>query len=252
MQVILLAAGYATRLYPLTLHQPKALLPIAGRPLLDWVLDEVIRLEGIEGITLVTNDRFYNAFEAYAASWQPRLPQGGLRVINDGTLSEQTRLGALGDLQLAYSTFTQPADCLVMASDNLFTFDLSRAQQRFKTLKADLILGQAMPDKNLRKRFGTATLDHTGRVLKMVEKDPNASSEWAVYATYFYTADSMDCLKTYLEAGHCADAPGHFPAWLCQQKPVYFYPFEGVCVDIGTPEAYEAVRNQWPPINGKG
>lgn len=248
MKVILLAAGYATRLYPLTQTVPKALLPISGRKMLDFILDGILELEGVSEICLVTNAKFAGQFEAYAKELQTSGYPYVLHVFNDGTLSEDDRLGALGDLDLVLESVGRAEETLVLASDNLFTYSLACAQKRFEACGGDLILGQKIEDLDTLKRFGVARVDAQGRVIEMEEKSPNPISHWGVYATYFYRPIALQRLKEYLDSGEDPDAPGSFPAWLCQKETVYFHAFEGICIDIGTPESYALVRDSWPQI----
>lgn len=244
MKVILLAAGFATRLYPLTETQPKALLPAGGRPVLDWILDSFAGLKDLTRVILMSNAKFYDAFRTYASTRSVNgLP---IEVHHDGVWCESEQKGALGDLLLAMDAAGEAEDWLVLSSDNLFTYSLREAQAAFYAHgHQDMVLGQRLADREELKRMGVARVDADNRVIRMEEKSPNPISDIAVYATYFYRAETRELLRHYLAQGGNPDSPGHFPAWLCSRVPVWLHPFEGVCIDMGTPESYEAVRVSW-------
>jgi glucose-1-phosphate thymidylyltransferase len=248
---IILAAGYATRLYPLTLDRPKALLPVNGRPIIDYIVDEMNTLDDLESIVIISNHRFYGHFSEWAATRGASALRAGrseppLVVLNDGTTHEDDRLGAIGDIQFVLDRVKTGDDLLVIASDNLFTYRLRDAWLHFRQHGEDMILAQQLPaDQNL-SRFAIAQLDASGLVVGLEEKPAKPKTNLAVYATYFYRADTLPLIGEYLEQGNPPDAPGYFPAWLYTRKPVRCYLFDGECYDIGTPEAYADVMTRFP------
>lgn len=238
MKAIVLAAGYAMRLYPLTKDLPKALLEIGGRHMLDYLMDEIASVPEIDEVILVTNSRFYKQFCDWAAGRNN--PGLSVCVLDDGTDTNENRLGAIGDLQFALDQTGIDDDALVAAADNLFTFRLNDFVESFRESGKDTLLAQAMGDTEELKRFAIATLDESGRVLGLVEKPQNPPTDIAVYALYLYRRDTLPLVRQYIGEGNNCDAPGHFPEWLYKRREVRAYLFEGACVDIGTPDAYAA------------
>lgn len=242
MKGIILAAGYATRLYPLTKNQPKALLPVHGRPMLDYIVSEMLTLESLDDITVISNHRFAEQFRQWAAE----RPDWPLVILDDGTKHEDDRLGALGDLALAIEEREIDDDILVIASDNLFTYRLADAYQEFRRTRRDTILATKLTSDEDLRQFATVIIDDQGRAVQIVEKDPNPKSDIAVFATYFYRRDTLPLLRLYLQDGNPPDAPGHFPEWLCRRRDVQVYLFDGVCLDVGTPQSYRDVMSTFP------
>lgn len=239
MKAIILAAGYATRLYPLTIDRPKALLPIAGKPILDYIVDEIETIEEVNSLVIISNDKFYNNFEEWKSTRSSRLE---ITVLNDNTTDDTNKLGAVGDVEYAIEKLGIDEDILVMAGDNIFTFKLKDFAEFYKEKKSDTILAKRIESISDLKRMGNAVLNGSGKVLDMVEKPENPPSDIAVYAVYMYKKETVPMIKQYLEEGGNPDAPGFFPSWLHKKKDVYAYVFEGDCYDIGTPESYKEVN----------
>lgn len=248
MKGIILAAGYATRLYPLTLNKAKALLPVHGRPIIDYIVDEMESIDDLDQIIVVSNHRFADQFTEWAeqrnASAKPGKPP--IVVLDDGTISEQDRLGAIGDIQYCIDQQKIDDDLLIIAGDNLFTYKLRDAWQHFADHGDDMVLARHMPaDEDLR-RYAIAMLDENGLVANLEEKPAFPKSDIAVFATYFYRQDTVPMIREYLNEGNPPDAPGNFPSWLYHRKPVRCYLFDGLCIDIGTPESYADVMSTFP------
>ena len=239
MKAIILAAGYATRLYPLTKDRPKALLPIAGKPILDYIVDEIETIDEADSLVIVSNDKFYNNFVEWKKGRKSRLD---ITVLNDNTTDDTNKLGAVGDINYAIDSLKIDEDILVMAGDNIFTFRLKEFADYYKEKNADTILAKRIDNINDLKRMGNAVLDENGRVIDMVEKPENPPSDTAVYAVYMYKKETVPMIKQYLKEGGNPDAPGFFPSWLHKKKDVYAYIFNGDCYDIGTPESYKEVN----------
>jgi glucose-1-phosphate thymidylyltransferase len=244
---IILAAGYATRLYPLTIDRPKALLTVHGRPIIDYIADEMNSVIDLDSITIVSNHRFTGHFVAWAGERCAAAPNSlPLFVLDDGSTNEEDRLGAIGDIQFCVEQLGIDDDLLVIAGDNLFTYRLRDAWRHFRVYGDDMILVKAMaPDDDLH-RYGIAVLDEQGLIIDMEEKPAEPKSNLAVFATYFYRRDTVPLIGEYLRSGNPPDAPGRFPAWLYSRKPVRGYLFEGQCFDIGTPQSYEDVMTSFP------
>lgn len=240
MKCVLLAAGYATRLYPLTLNTPKSLLPVAGRAILDRILEKVDRVPGLDRIVLVSNARFADQFEAFMASRRSLIPY---TVLNDGTTDNDNRLGAIADLLFAVDRLGLDEDLMVLAGDNLFDFELSDFSSFFRAKRADCITAHRLEDVGELRRTGVAELTADQRVLSFEEKPAEPKSTWAVPPFYLYRRETLPLIREYLAGGGNPDAPGNLVPWLAGRLPVYAFTFEGARYDIGTPESYaEAQR----------
>lgn len=239
MKAIILAAGYATRLYPLTKDRPKALLPIAGKPILDYIVDEIETIEEVTSLAIVSNDKFYGNFEEWKKDRKTRLE---VTVVNDNTTDDTNKLGAVGDISYTIDKLGVDEDILVMAGDNIFTFKLKEFADFYKEKNSDLILAKRLERLSDLQRMGNAVIDENSKVLDMVEKPENPPSDLAVFAVYMYKKETLPLIKEYLAEGGNPDAPGFFPSWLHKKKDVHAYIFEGECYDIGTPESYKEVN----------
>lgn len=239
MKCILLCAGYATRLFPLTQNFPKALLEVGGRAILDYTLDEVNSINEIDHIYLVTNAKYTPHFEEWAKSKNNIKP---ITVFNDGTTNNDDRLGAIGDMQFTIEKAGIDDDILVLATDNLFTFKLKDFVEFYKTKNAPSVCVREEDDINLLKRVGVAKLDEDMRIVDFIEKPAEPQSKYAVYAEYIYPKNVLPMIKTYLEEGNSCDAPGNLVAYMYKRLPTYAYAFNGVCYDVGTHEALAQVN----------
>lgn len=239
MKAIILVAGYATRLYPLTLHTPKALLDINGKTVLDYIYDEIETIDAIDEVYIVTNHKFYSHFTEWKEN---RETTKRIKVIDDGTSSDETKLGAIGDIRFIIEREKIKDDIMVLAGDNFFTYKLLDFYDFFMSTNKDCICVHELEDSKELKRMGVALLDEKNKVIHLEEKPENPKSNMAVYATYIYKSETLPLFETYIASGNKPDAPGYFPAWLYQRKDVYAYIFDGECYDIGTHEAYEEVK----------
>ena len=240
MKAIVLVAGYASRLYPLTLNTPKALLTLNGVTLLDYLMNKVDEIDVIDEVVLVSNHKFYNNFVEWKNNYNGRLK---ITVLDDGTETNETRLGAIGDTQFAIDKLNIDEEIMLLVSDNYFTFSLKDFYNFYLEKKADCILVTEFEDlEYLGKNFAVVSVDNNKQVTKMVEKPGGIpDSNIGAYASYIYTKDSVRNIKDYLDAGNNKDAPGNFPAWLHKRKPVFAYSFDGECYDVGTIEVYKSL-----------
>lgn len=239
---IVLAAGYATRLYPLTKDRPKPLLPVSGKPIIDYIVEEMDTLPDLKSIIVVTNHRFASQFQEWAGT-RNRETCKTTFVLDDQTTDDSNKLGAIGDIQLCIERLGIDDDLLVIAGDNLFTYRLKDAYNYFRSHGDDTVLAQRLPPSEDLTRYAIAELDKDNRVISLEEKPKQPKSDIAVFATYFYRRDTVPLIAEYLREGNSPDAPGYFPAWLYQRKPVRVFLFDGTCIDIGTPESYSAVKD---------
>jgi glucose-1-phosphate thymidylyltransferase len=241
---IILAAGYATRLYPLTRDTPKPLLPVAGKPIIDHLVEKATAVPDLGEIIVVTNRRFFSHFTA----WRNAHPRAAaISIVDDGTTTNETRIGALADLALAAEhrrrngTDARPAS--VLAGDNLFAFSLSEFVAFFRECGTDCITTHHQPDRARLQRTGVVEVDDAWRVIAFQEKPPEPRSTWAVPPFYAYTADTLrEHLPQFLAAGHDADAPGSWIPGLIKPVPVHAFRFSEARYDIGNLESYAEVR----------
>ena len=221
MKALILAAGYATRLSPLTDDFPKQLLPVGGRPIVDWILDN-IRSAGVDDVHLVTNARFAPRF----AEWAER---NGVVVHDDGTSTNETRLGAIGDIRFV----NLEDDLLVIAGDNLFDDALADFIGFWRTKGGAAVAVHDVGDRELAKKYGIVEVDADDRIVAFVEKPDDPPSTLAATATYLYPREHVRLVDTYLGEGNAPDQPGNFVAWLHRREPVYAYRFAGGWFDVG-------------------
>ena len=243
MKAIILAAGYATRMYPLTENQPKALLPLKGKIMLDYIIEQINNISCIDKIYVVSNSRFYKHFTDWAKA-ESTIKKIPLEILDDGTTCNETRRGAIGDIQFTIDEKNIDDELFIVAGDNYFTYDLREQYDKFVKTGCDTIAGKELNDIEQIKSFAVAKLDSTGKVLELEEKPLQPKSNIAIYATYFYRKDTIPMFKQYLSEGNNPDAPGSFPQWLCKRCDVYTYIMNGDCYDIGTIAMYEKMNNE--------
>lgn len=244
MKAIILAAGYATRLYPLTLDRPKALLEVAGKSIIDYIVEEIETIDEIDEIIVISNHKFYKSFDCWKDS---RTSSKKIKVIDDGTTTDEDKLGAIGDIELIIRSEKIDEDVLIIAGDNLFTFRLLDFYEYYKSIDKDCILVQSIEKLEDLKRMAVVLLDENNKVLDLEEKPSEPKSNIAVYASYIYKKETLKLFKQYIEEGNIPDAPGYFPAWLHKRKDIYAFEFTGECYDIGTHESYREVQEKFGP-----
>jgi glucose-1-phosphate thymidylyltransferase len=246
MKAVILAAGYATRLRPLTDDVPKHLLPVGGRPMLDWVLDRVREVPDVDEVHLVTNSRFAPEFERWAG-------EHDVIVHDDGTTSNEDRLGAVGDLGLVIESAGLDGDELVvLAGDNLFDFSLPRFVDwwRAKPQPASAVPLHNVGDLELATQYGIAETDGDDRIVSFVEKPSDPRSTLASTLVYLLPPEHVRLVATYLEQGLSPDNAGSFLGWLADREPVYGYRFEGTWYDIGNREQLLEADNRLRRLAG--
>lgn len=239
MKCVILAAGYATRLYPLTKDKPKSLLPVGGKTILERLIDKIDQVPQINEIILVSNARFAEQFESYIK----KIGQNNrITIINDGSWNNENRLGAVADLGLAIERSQIDDDILVLAGDNFFDFSLRDFVAYFHTINADCITTYVEENFEALQRTGVAELDPSGRVLSFEEKPKNPRSNNAVPPFYIYTRATIKSIQQFLHSGKNIDTPGQFVSWLAEKQPVFTYRFVGLRYDIGSIVGYEKIK----------
>ncbi len=240
MKVLILAAGYATRLYPLTLTQPKPLLPVAGKPMIDHVLDNLAPIAGIDRVYVVTNDKFAGHFErwaeAYKASKSPKLE---FTVINDASTDDTNKLGAIGDLNLVLEREKVDDDLIVVAGDNLFSQSLAGFGEYCRSQSGPVLGVYDVGSLEQARKYGVVDVDASGRITSFVEKPAEPASTLIGIALYYYPRSVLPQIRRYLAEGNNPDQPGRLVQWLYPQAPVMTWSVPGIWYDIGSKEMLE-------------
>lgn len=242
MKCLILAAGYATRLYPLTENFPKPLLEVQGKTILDWLIDDMEQSGAVDAYIVISNHKFAHHFEKWAAT------RNKITVLDDGTETNETRLGAVRDIQFAIEKLELDDDVLVIAGDNLLTFSLTHFIRYAQQKKASCTMRYYEHNWDRLLRTGVVTVDESDKILRMTEKSPNPETHWACPAFYYYTREDAALVKKGIEAGCGTDAPGSYLSWLCTQTPVYAMEMPGSRYDIGSLETYEKAQTEYKGI----
>ena len=242
MKCLILAAGYATRLYPLTENFPKPLLKVGDKTILDWLIDDIDRAGVVDEYVVISNHKFAGIFEEWAKGKR-------VTVLDDGTSTNETRLGAVRDIQFAIDRLGLDDDLLVIAGDNLLDFSLVRFIDYARAKGTTCIMRYYEPSVEKLRKTGVATVDSQDLVLSMVEKPAEPQSHWCCPPFYYYRREDVPLVKVGIESGCGVDAPGSFIAWLCGQTRVHAWEMEGHRYDIGNLESYEEVKRSFKGIN---
>ena len=239
MKVIILAAGYATRLYPLTLTQPKPLLPVAGKPMIEHVLDNLAPIGGIDRVYVVTNAKFAGHFQQWADRYGATKPKLEFTVVNDGSTDDHNKLGAIGDIHHVLTTQNVNDDLIVVAGDNLFSERLDAFGKFCREKNAPVLALYDVGDLEQIKKYNSISLDGDGRIKFFEEKPKNPTSTLTGIALYFYPQHTVPLIRQYIAEGNNPDQPGRLVQWLYPRTAVYTWRVPGVWYDIGSKETLE-------------
>lgn len=242
MKCLILAAGYATRLYPLTENFPKPLLKVGKKTILDWLVDDLVETTEIDEFVVISNHKFSQHFEEWKKEKAGTCAYE-ITIVDDGTSTNETRLGAVRDIQLAVEKLNLADDLLIMAGDNVLDFSLSRFVEFAQ--KKDTSCVMCHEEKDLKKQQKTAiiTVDDDGRITSYEEKPKEPKGNLAVPPFYYYKACDVKRIQEALDSGCGYDAPGSFAAWLSRQTPMHAYRMLGKRYDIGDIASYEYVKS---------
>ncbi len=241
MKAIILAAGYATRLYPLTLNKPKPLLPVAGKPIIEYILEKLALIEEIDKIYVVTNQKFITHFERWKEKFKISKE---IKVLNDNTLSDEDKLGAIGDLKFVIEKEKLNDDLFVVGGDNLFQFDLLKFIDFFKK-KGTVVALRDVKDKELAKKYGIVKLDTDSRIINFQEKPVAPTTTLAAICMYLFSQAELKQVKEYLKEGNNPDAPGYYIQWLHKKTAVYGFIFSEKWYDIGDLTQYKQANSSF-------
>lgn len=238
MKVIILAAGYATRLYPLTLTQPKPLLPVAGKPMIEHVLDNLGAISGLDRIYVVTNAKFAGHFQKWADDYAVRA-RLQFTVVNDGSTDDSNKLGAIGDIHYVIKTHHVDDDFIVVAGDNLFSEKLDGFGKFCREKNAPVLALYDVGNLEEIKKYNAISLDGDGRIKFFEEKPKNPASTLTGIALYFYPKSTLPLIHQYIAEGNNPDQPGRLVQWLYPRTPVFTWRVPGIWYDIGSKETLE-------------
>ena len=254
MNVLILAAGYATRLYPLTLNKAKPLLPVGSKPIIEWIVEKLGDISDLETVYIVTNDKFAPDFQAWAEHYRDRQPKFKFKIINDGSKSDDDKLGAIGDINFVITreNLTE-SDLLVVAGDNLFSESLAGFVGCARKTDATVAVYDVGDDEAI-KKYGNIAIDADGIITHFEEKPQKPRSTLAAIALYYYSSKVLSLFTTYLAAGNNPDQPGRFVQWLYRRTPVKTFQLKGEWLDIGSKETLKEAdeifrRNQNARMN---
>jgi len=239
MKVLILAAGYATRLYPLTLTQPKPLLPVAGKPMINYVIDNIATIPGIDRVYVVTNAKFAGQFQKWADAYRAAKSQLAFTIVNDGSTDDSNKLGAIGDLHLVITRENVDDDLIVVAGDNLFSNSLEDFGKFCRQKNAPVLATYDVGSLEQVKKYSSISIDQQGRIVVFEEKPKNPTSSVTGIALYYYPRATLGLIKQYMAEGNNPDQPGRLVQWLYPRTPVYTWPVPGLWFDIGSKETLE-------------
>lgn len=238
MKVIILAAGYATRLYPLTLTQPKPLLPVAGKPMVEHVLDNLAPIGGIDRIYVVTNAKFADHFQKWSDSYSAKAKLN-FTIVNDHSTDDSNKLGAIGDIHYVLKTQNVDDDIIVVAGDNLFSEKLDGFGKFIREKNAPVLAVYDVGNLEDIKKYNSISVDGQGRITFFEEKPKSPTSTLTGIALYYYPKATLALIRQYIAEGNNPDQPGRLVQWLYPRTPFYTWRVPGLWFDIGSKETLE-------------
>lgn len=243
MKCLILAAGYATRLYPLTENFPKPLLKVQDKTILDWLVDDIDGAGLVDEYIVISNHKFARHFQEWAAGKRQKIT-----VVDDGTSTNETRLGAVCDIRFAVDSLGLTGDMLVIAGDNVLDFSLQHFVRYADAKRTSCVMRFEEPSEERLHKCGVLEIDDNDRIMSMEEKPTRPKSHWVCPPFYYYTAEDAARIPAAIADGCGTDAPGSFIAWLCRHTSVHAMEMPGRRYDIGNLQSYEEVQNQYPGI----
>lgn len=243
MKCLILAAGYATRLYPLTENFPKPLLKVGEKTILDWLIDDIDASGEIDEYVVISNHKYAHCFDEWAKDKNVKIT-----IVDDGTDTNETRLGAVRDIEFAINKLALDSDMLVIAGDNVLDFSLTKFIDYVKVKNTSAIMRYYEPDDKKLLKCGVVTIDDNDKIIKMTEKSPTPETHWCTPPFYYYTKEDAKRIAEAIADGCGVDAPGSYIAWLAQKNDVHAMEMPGKRYDIGNLESYEKVKKEYKGI----
>ncbi|MBW3012133.1 nucleotidyltransferase family protein [Candidatus Woesearchaeota archaeon] len=240
MKAVVLAGGYAKRMWPLTENCPKQLLQINGKPILDYVLEELELVDDIDKIFVSTNSKFASMFNDFISSRSSKKP---IELVEEPTHSEEEKFGSIGAVKFLMDTKGLDEDVIILGGDNLFEFKFVNLVKHLEEKKANIIVLDEIGSIEEAKKYGVAEIDASHKVISFHEKPEQPKSRLVATACYILTKKGLEEIRKYIGQGGDADKMGHFIEWLCKNDDVYAFTFEGRWFDIGSIESYEQAKH---------
>ncbi len=239
MKVLILAAGYATRLYPLTLDKPKPLLPVAGKPLIEHVLDNLAPIGGIDRVYVVTNAKFATHFQKWSDGYRAAKSKLDFTIVNDASTDDTNKLGAIGDIHLVITKEKIEDDLIVVAGDNLFSQSLEGFGKYCRQKNAPVLAVYDVGSLEEITKYNAISMDGDAKITFFEEKPKKPTSTITGIALYYYPKKSLPMIRQYMAEGNNPDQPGRLVQWLYPRAPVYTWRVPGIWFDIGSKESLE-------------
>lgn len=243
MKCLILAAGYATRLYPLTKNFPKPLLEIGSKTILDWLIDDVDELKLIDEYIVISNHKFVSHFDKWTKNKKVKIT-----VIDDGTTDNENRLGAVRDIKFAIDSLQLNDDLLILAGDNVLDFSLKHFVRYSIKKNASCVMRYYEDDTNRLRKSGVAEICDDDKIMSLEEKPQEPKSNWCIPPFYFYKKDDINRIDEAIDSGCGTDAPGSLVSWMCQNSTVFAMEMPGKRYDVGSLENYEQIKQNYRGI----
>jgi glucose-1-phosphate thymidylyltransferase len=239
MKLIILAAGYATRLYPMTLTRPKPLLEVAGKPMLEHVIDNLAAIPNVDHAHIVTNAKFHDHFQRWAENYRHPQLHFGFTIVNDQSTDDSNKLGAIGDTHLVLTEHQLDDDIIVVGGDNLFSHDLSDFGKFCMEKNAPVLGVYDVGDLEEIKKYNAIDIDEEGRITFFEEKPAQPKSTLTGIALYYYPRHVLPMIHQYIAEGNNPDQPGRLVQWMYPRVPFYTWRVPGTWFDVGSKETLE-------------
>ena len=245
MKCIILAGGYAKRMWPLTENQAKCLLPINGRPMIDFIIEKVDKLADVDEIIISTNERFAKDFEKYVSDVKEKYDKP-IIIVAEPTMAEGEKLGAVGGMAFVIDTLKLENDLFVINGDNLSGIDLQAFVDHYESGSKDCVLAAIYyePDIEIVKKMSCVTMDSDNKIIDFIEKPVDPKSNHMSVGFHIFPSNILQTIKDYVKSGENADSPGRFLQWLHKIAPVHGFPFKEYWYDIGSFDIYEKVQEK--------
>ncbi len=239
MKLIILGAGYATRLYPLTLNQPKPLLHVAGKPMVEHLLDHLTPIEAIDHIYIVTNAKFAEHFQSWANAYDANQSAPPFTIVNDQSTDDSNKLGAIGDMNLVLRQQQVNDDVIVVGGDNLLSHSLAEFGHFCHEKQAPVLAVYDVGDLTEVKKYNAIDVESDGRIRFFEEKPANPTSTLVGIALYYYPRHALSLIRQYIDEGNNPDQPGRLVQWMYPRTPFYTWRVPGIWFDVGSKETLE-------------
>ena len=244
MKALILAAGYGTRLYPLTKNKPKPLLPVAKKPIIDYILDKLKEISELKAVIAISNNKFFLKFKTWAKATEREFNKFSIKILNDGSNTPKDRLGAIGDIIFSLKKEKIKEDILIVGGDNIFDFNLKSFVLFAKQKRPHVSIGlYDIEDIKKASRFGIVRINKSKRLVSFEEKPRSPKSSLVAICLYYFPKESLRYIFDYIEDKQNTDAPGQYIRWLYKKRPVYGFAFKGIWHDIGHLDYYNRVKD---------